>query len=160
MNFSGMTKEEQKDCLYNFAVWTVKKGGQGVIKELIPKQYIYIFDELVNEGVLKYVKMPFKYTPDDTRICLTKGYCLEDELLKEIEEGDDERNSLTHIRYYLGEEKLFGLLFSKENHRKAFENNEKCMEKYNKWLLENKDVLEELMAIQYNDKYEQFFNGK
>jgi hypothetical protein len=140
-------KNETKETIYYAIVKSVKEFGQGIPKELFKEELIELADELVKEGRLKYVTMPYSYLPDSNYICLAKGYCVEDE-------RKNFQSSLASIRYYLGQKELFGCLFPNEDHRKAFEADEGNMKRYNKWLLKNKEQLDELNSIEYDNKYE------
>jgi hypothetical protein len=134
-----MTKEENKEFIYNATIKLVKTTGQGVSKYMLTEEGRKASDELVEEGKLKYVK-----TNTDVWVCLTEGYCVEDHM------DSDDPFALTHIRYHLGIKELFGLLFSDKDHRKEFEANEEAVQRYKEWVIKYQYELDELKNLEYN----------
>lgn len=137
-----MSKLDKK-YIYNALLSIVQEHGQGLPILAMVEEGQKICHELVADGLCKIVTIKFNHIPDDVKLCLTKGYCVEDEMKIE-ENGHD---PLTFVRYYLGQEELFGSLFPNKDHRKEFEANEAAIGRYNIWLAANKEKLEELKNL-------------
>ena len=88
--------------LYNALVEMVKKSGQGIPCKLfamkVPSFYTLV-EKLESKGLVKCVVEHNSYLPDDEWLCLTQGYCVE-------QDNQDNYgrqlclNALTFIRYY------------------------------------------------------------
>lgn len=125
--------------LYNKIVDLYKATGQGLIK--LPQiESMDAFSELLEDGLVKVVTTPYTHLPDDVKICLTKGYCVE-------ESGKDSR-VLEYMRIYLNHEMIvevgkFNLTL------KAAIQDVKLMEGYSKWLTENHEEISEIHNLEY-----------
>lgn len=118
---------------YNACIELRKKTGQGMAGFVRMKLGSQMIDELIEEGLLKSIKKSYSYLPNDEFLCLTKGYCVEDDY------DSKEYNALACVRLYLGQEDL-GLGAKPKD---ALSNVD-FMEGYAKWLKKNKSALEEM----------------
>jgi hypothetical protein len=142
MNQVKMNKVE----LYNKIVEVYKKTGQGVpsfIKFSIGQDVI---NELVEDGLIKIVVQQFNYLPDDEKLCVTKGYCVEDDYM-----NDKNSRALDYIRMYLNHDPVidFGSAL-KVTLKQAFSNVD-LVKGYAVWLEKNKKALDEMENIQFLD---------
>jgi len=129
-----MTKEE----LYNKIVDLYKKTGQGTPTFVGKKVGMDLVDELVDDGLIKIVTQPFSYLADDVTMCLTKGYCVE-------EDGTEE---LTYIRMYLSIDPVIQLGKYTLTLADSFKKPD-FVKKYSDWLTKNFDKLEEMEKIEH-----------
>ncbi len=139
-----IAQSEILEYVYNAVVWTVKNHGFGLSKEMISGHALEAAHKLVSEGRLKCLQMD--YGPV---FCLTKGYCLEENL----SDGSMEallRIPLIFFRFYMGHETL---LPQPGDQREGFKKSA-LKDAYDEWLIKNKGKLEELETLEYNDKYE------
>lgn len=124
--------------LYNKIVDLYKKTGQGTptfVGERVGMDLVY---ELVEDGLVKIVTQPFSHLPDSKWICLTKGYCVE----------EDEDKALTFLRMYLAHDPVINLgnhtLTLADSFRKP-----DFVQQYSEWLTKNHKALEEMKDIEY-----------
>lgn len=113
-----MTKRE----IYNGLVGLYQKTGQGAPKYIFGSNMNKI-NELINEGLVKIVTIPYNHLPDDVMVCLTNVYCTE-EYPKTM--------ALQYMRLYLD--------CPVEHHIFKTEKDDN----YDKWVNENKLLLEKI----------------
>jgi hypothetical protein len=131
--------------LYNKIVNVYKATGQGtsmIISHSIGRDLI---NELVEDGLVKIIRQNYNHLPDDEWICLTKGYCVEEDYI----EKDTE--SLTFMRLYIGLNELISLGGFKFTSSNAIKDPE-FMKRYVIWLEKNKDKLAEISTIEHLDE--------
>lgn len=128
--------------LYNNIVKIYKKSGQGTSGFIRHKIGYELVDELIADGLVKIVTHQYNYLPNDEWICLTKGYCVEDDILVE---GD--QSALTYVRMYLDVDPIVVIGKDKLLVKDAFRN-PVLVEGYSKWLTKNKEKLDEGQAIE------------
>lgn len=124
--------------LYNKIVDIYKKTGQGTAGFIRMKIGSDIIDELIEDGLIKSVVQTYSYLPNDEWLCLTKGYCVE----------ENDHSALSFMRMYMKINPIFELgkiVFTLED---AF-NNPDYVKGYNEWLEKNKEKLDEIKDIQY-----------
>jgi hypothetical protein len=130
-----MTKLE----IYNAVIDLYKKTGQGLSGFVLTKGDVREkVDQLVEDGLLKIVHQSYRHLPDDDWICLTKGYCVEDDYGHESERG----NTLAFMRYYLDIPQGLGIT------KKQLEETPEFMTKYHLWLNTNREKIEEGFNIE------------
>lgn len=127
-----MTKSE----VYNLIVDFYYKHGQGIPSFARSEANTKLLDELIEEGKLKVVRMNFSYLPDGEFICLTKGYCVEENM------RDNYMFALSCIRVYRNVQEIVNVGKLKMN-RDTLMQDKDFMERYTKWIDENKEKLEE-----------------
>ncbi len=127
---------------YNAIVKTYKSTGQGIptfVQQRLPDPSVV--DELIEEGLVKIVTVPYSTLPDDHMICLTKGYCVEEDLRTQF------TGALTCLRMYLGIDPIVDL---GPTHRLSTSDALKqpqYMTMYAEWLSKNHLQLEEMDKI-------------
>jgi hypothetical protein len=136
---------------YNKVVEIYKKTGQGVPKFIADKAGDDIFEDLEKDGLVKLVVRNYSHLPDDETICLTKGYCVEDDT-----KGKD-MSALTFIRIYRGVDPVIEIANYKVSLNEIVRDPE-WMLPYSTWLSKNKKLLEEGDAIELLD--ESAYNGE
>lgn len=125
-----------KKTAYDGMVNMAKKTGQGVPYELFRnnKPYLKYINELIEEDKLKIVKGGRTSIPT---VILTEGY---------VSEEDKDPRGLLFVRYYLGQNDIFGRL--KLNNKKYEGKTQReilmldCKKEYDKWLKENQEKLD------------------
>lgn len=130
-----MTKVE----FYNSVVKVYNETGQGVPGFLRMKMNPRIIDSLIEEGYLKSVTIPFNHLPDDESICLTKGYCVEEDML------DRSTLPLSYVRLYKGLEQGLQTLTGMTNEKLV--TNPEFMTGYAEWLNKNHSKLTEKIEL-------------
>lgn len=134
-----MTKVE----FYNAVVGIYNKTGQGTpkfIADRLPDPSV--LDELIEEGLLKIVTIPFSHFPDDHQICPTKGYCVEEDLREKKQE------SLSFLRLYKGIDPIVDLgNVHKLTISEALKDKD-FVKRYSDWLIKNYDKLEEMEQVE------------
>ena len=130
-----MNKKE----FYNNVLDLYKKTGQGLSQLVLMDNHEVhdIVDELISEGLLKKVVTKYNHLPDDTWICLTKGYCVE----------EDSIHNLSFMRFYIGLDKIMDLGPSANVTLKDAIKNIDFISEYKKWLKKNLEKLEEIKTI-------------
>ena len=134
-----------KSELYNKIVDIYKKSGQGIPKFIETKIGSDVIDQLVEDGLVKIVTQKFSYLPNSEDICLTKGYCVEEDMSK------GNHQSLTFMRMYMNVNpvvELGDIVLTLNDTIKDLE----LMKKYVIWLEKNKEKLEEIKDIEYLDE--------
>lgn len=120
-----------KSEFYNSVVNVYNETGQGVpelIKFNLPNPNIV--DELISEGFLKVVVTPYNHLPDDRTLCLTKGYC--------VEEEDDGNwiGPLSYVRFYRNiEQSSLSVRVGMDN--ESLSKNPEFLKGYSEWLGKN-----------------------
>jgi hypothetical protein len=130
-----MTKVE----FYNSIVSVYQKTGQGVpgfLRLRLPDPSIV--DELISDGLIKSVTINYSHLPNDEFLCLTKGYCVE-------EEGKD-ASALLCLRMYLGIDPVIDMGQTQLSREDAFKRVD-VMSKYAAWLTKNEVSLKEMETI-------------
>ena len=118
-----------KSKFYNSVLEIYKATGQGTplfVKGGLPNQFVV--DELVNEGKLKIITNQYTYLPNDETLCLTEGYCVE-----------EDTSNLVYMRLYMD---LDGLT------RKNALRDVDFMKAYSEWLSNNISKLKEIDNIE------------
>ncbi len=124
----------EKD-FYNSTLRLTKKTGQGFPQQFEFKVGKNTIENLIKKGLIKRVSGKY-----GDWICLTGGYC--------VEEEKNDMLALGYVRYYLGIKPSDKLCIGMQNHIK--EN----IEGYNKWLAKNKAKLEETQNLpELTDKH-------
>jgi hypothetical protein len=131
--------------LYNKIVEIYKKTGQGTPKFIETKIGSEPIEDLINDGLIKIVTEPFNHLPDNVTICLTKGYCVEEDLSK----GD--HSALTYMRIYLNIDPVIQIGGNVLTLKDAIQDSD-WMDGYSKWLHKNKDKLAEISTIEKLDE--------
>lgn len=130
--------------LYNNLVDVYKKTGQGLPKFIEYKIGSEPIEDLINDGLVKIVTQHFSYLPDSEWICLTKGYCVEDDYI------NNDREALTFMRIYVGMESLVDVGDLKITIFDAIRDLD-LMKRYVSWFEKNKDKLAEISTIEKLD---------
>ena len=114
---------------YNAAVSVYEETGQGVPGFSRIHMPDGIIEGLIKEGLLKSVITRYSHLPDDETLCITKGYCVEEDINK------SDLSALHYLRLYKGiEQELSGV---------GFPDNAKLiqdpgfMKGYSEWLTKN-----------------------
>jgi len=116
---------------YNAVINMYNKTGQGVPGRILrPHGVSDVIDELIKDGLLKSIEQHYSFVPDDEWICLTKGYC--------AEEQENYMQALTFVRIYRGVEDL-GLGMKSDDVLA----NPEYQALYAKWMDDNHDKLTE-----------------
>jgi len=126
---------------YNAMVDVYQKTGQGVpyfLKNRLPNPRIV--DDLIKDGLVKIVTTHYSTLPDDKTLCLTKGYCVEEDI------SNRDSQALSYIRMYLDIDPIISLGSIQLSIDDA-KNNPDFMDGYNEWLAENKDKLDEMKNV-------------
>ena len=106
-----------------------------------------IVDELIEDGLVKIVTHQYSYLPNDETICLTKGYCVEDDVHESM-------LAINCIRFYLSFDPVVELgKVATVTLIECIQNFE-FMEKYVEWFKKNKEKLDEIKNIQYLEESE------
>lgn len=145
---------------YNKIIDIYKKTGQGTPLFVGEKVGMSIVNELIEDGLVKIVTQEYNYLPNDNQICLTKGYCVEDDI--------SHRNMvpLNCIRFYLNIDPVVELGSIGTVTLKECIQNFEFMELYFEWFKKNKKKLDEIKDIQYleeselNDEIIEFLKSK
>lgn len=128
-----MTKEE----MYNAAIDLYKGTGQG-LSMLLLYQYRSTIDELVADGLMKYVTQNYNHLPDEEWACLTGIYC--------VEENPPASIDLTFIRMYLIPGDL-GLGLTIDD----VKDDKEMMDKYEAWLKMHKEEIDKVHSLKKFD---------
>lgn len=132
INIKKMNKIE----FYNSLIKLRKSSGQGfpeVLKCKLPDSSI--IDELIEDGLVKKVEKKFNYLPNDVVICLTDGYCVEEDYINDI-------SALSYIRFYL--------CVNEDNiSYDDIVKNAEFIRGYSEWLTKNEIKLKEMMNIKF-----------
>jgi len=132
---------------YNKIVDLYKSTGQGTPLFVGAQIGMSIVDELIEDGLVKIVTHQFSYLPNDEKICLTKGYCVEDDI------SHKDMIALNCIRFYLNIDPV--VEFGKYTVTlKDCSQNLEFVEKYFEWFKKNKKKLDEIKDIQYLEESE------
>lgn len=130
---------------YNKVIEIYRQTGQGVPKFIADKAGNDIFEELEKDGLVKLIVTPYNHLPDDEVICLTKGYCVEEDT------RDHNMSALTYIRIYKNIDPVIELGNYKVTLKEAIGNPD-LMTPYSEWLNKNKKKLEEGEKIELLDE--------
>ena len=154
-----MTKAE----FYNKVLGIYQKTGQGTPMFIADKLGIRdLVEEMVTEGLFKIKTLRYGSLPDDVTICLSKGYCVEDDVTMR------DTSALTCMRIYLGLEKPIELGNVLQMSLLDCIQNPEWMTKYVEWLNKNKEKLAESKTIEeieetgihFNDEELEYIKGK
>jgi len=126
-----------KTEFYNSVVEVYNKTGQGVPGFLRSKMDNRVIDQLIEEGFLKEVTIPFNHLPNETNICLTKGYCVEEDMLNR------DITPLSYLRLYKGLEQGLEHITGVGNDKLV--QNPDFMVGYAEWLKKNHEKLTEVI---------------
>lgn len=134
MSKSITTRKE----MYEAVVSVVSECGQGISYIFLTRELKELAQELIDEGVCKKVTIPFNHLPDDHFLCLSKGYCVEEE----------RGGNLGFLRYYknIPEEGPF------QNLDVWFKKEKGLEEKYNEWLKQNKEQIDLVKTLKYEEQ--------
>lgn len=132
---------------YNKIVDLYNKTGQGTPLFVGAKIGMSIVDELIEDGLVKIVTHQYSYLPNDETICLTKGYCVEDDVHENV-------LALNCIRFYLNFDPVVELGKVATVTLKECIQNFEFMEKYVEWFKKNKEKLDEIKDIEYLEESE------
>jgi hypothetical protein len=124
---------------YNAVVNVYNETGQGVPAFLNVSQSV--INGLIQEGYLKKVTIPFNHLPDDTTICLTKGYCVEEDMV------DNPKSTLplAYLRLYKGLEQGLENMTGYTNQKLV--KDPEFMVGYSEWLTKNHSKLTEKIEL-------------
>lgn len=150
----------KKIDLYNGLVNLTKKTGQGLAPIIEMKIGSKAINSLISDGLVKRVSVRYSTMPNEEWICLTRGYCVEEDFRNEKWNG----RALDFIRYYLSK----GVQPKKRKggidlEYMAWEGVEKYKELYNEWLEENLEKILETQSTELlvgDSKEESFFTDK
>jgi len=126
-----------KTEFYNSVVEVYNKTGQGVPGFLRFKMDNRVIDQLIEEGFLKEVTIRFNHLPDDSTICLAKGYCVEEDML------DRDTTPLAYLRLYKGLEQGLEHITGMTNEKLV--QSPDFMLGYTEWLKNNHTKLTEVI---------------
>ena len=144
-----MTKSE----FYNSVVKIYTETGQGVPGffrgRAVSERDL---NSLIEEGLLKSVTISFSHLPDDETICLTKGYCAEEEITRR------DTTALSYVRYYKGLEQGLEKIGGPSNQQLSEDT--EWLKGYNEWLEKNRVSLEEKIDLLPESKSSDFLNEK
>lgn len=121
---------------YNAAVKVYRETGQGVPGFLRMKLPSRVIDGLIEKGLMKSVVIPFNHLPDDETLCITKGYCVEEDIV-----GDKRCSALAFLRFYKSIPQGLEHIGMMGNEKLA--QDPEFMEKYAEWLKLNHAKLTE-----------------
>ena len=96
-----------------------------------------VIDQLIEEGFLKEVTIRFNHLPDDSTICLAKGYCVEEDML------DRDTTPLAYLRLYKGLEQGLEHITGMTNEKLV--QSPDFMSGYTEWLKKNHEKLTQVI---------------
>lgn len=130
-----------KSELYSKIIEIYKETGQGTSGIILSNGEVNeLINELVEDGLVKIITIPYNHLPDDKWICLTKGYCVEEDMKSR------DTSSLSFMRLYVGQPMIIELGSVKFASKDAIKDPE-FMSKYSEWLNKNKSKLKEIDSI-------------
>ncbi len=125
-----------KSEFYNSVVNVYNATGQGVPGFLRGRAVSdRDLDSLIAEGLLKVVTIHFSHLPDDETICLTRGYCVEEEITRK------DTAVLSYVRFYKGIPQGMEDIGGPNN--EMLSKDPGWMKGYNEWLAKNSEKLKE-----------------
>lgn len=121
---------------YNAAVKVYRETGQGVPGFFRMKLPSRVIDGLIEKGLMKSITIPFNHLPDDETLCITKGYCVEEDMV-----GDKRWSALAFLRFYKSIPQGLEHIGAMGNEKLA--QDPEFMERYAEWLKLNHAKLTE-----------------